>query len=54
MLINIKCNNGTTVPVEAEAGCKVLEFKEMIATKVNVPAAQQVRAPPSLLGFRSV
>ena len=40
-LFNIKCNNGTTVSVEAELTCKVLDFKELISAKVDVPAAQQ-------------
>ena len=40
-LFNIKCNNGTTVSVEAELTCKVLDFKELISPKVDVPAAQQ-------------
>ena len=41
MLINIKCSNGSTVPVEAELSCTVVEFKQLIATKVDVPAANQ-------------
>ena len=40
-LFNIKCNNGTTVSVEAELTCKVLDFKELISPKLDVPAAQQ-------------
>ena len=48
MHINIKCSNGSTVSVEAELSCKVLDFKELIATKVEVPASQQARAPSSL------
>ena len=38
-LFNIKCNNGTTVSVEAELTCKVLDFKELISPKADVPAA---------------
>ena len=45
MLINIKCSNGSTVPVEADLSCKVADFKALIAEKVEVPAAQQVPAP---------
>ena len=40
-LFNIKCNNGTTITVEAELTCKVLDFKELISPKVDVPAALQ-------------
>ena len=38
-LFNIKCNNGTTVSVEAELTCKVLDFKELISPKVDVAAS---------------
>ena len=41
MLINIKCSNGSTVPVEAELSITVVEFKQLIAAKVDVPAANQ-------------
>ena len=37
----IKCINGKKVSVEAELTCKVLDFKELISPKVDVPAAQQ-------------
>ena len=41
ILINIKCSNGSTVPVEAELSITVVEFKQLIAAKVDVPAANQ-------------
>ena len=40
-MFKIKCINGKKVSVEAELTCKVLDFKELISPKVDVPAAQQ-------------
>ena len=41
-MFKIKCINGApSVSVEAELTCKVLDFKELISPKVDVPAAKQ-------------
>jgi ubiquilin len=41
-MFKIKCINGApSVSVEAELTCKVLDFKELISPKGDVPAAKQ-------------
>ena len=44
----IKVSSGNTIPIEVEPSMKVLEVKELIATKCDVPANQQVLCAPNV------
>jgi hypothetical protein len=43
----IKVASGNAIPIEVEPSMKVIEAKEIIATKCDVPANQQVLRMPS-------